>query len=152
MPLNAPSTSEASPCIHRPALKDPAERASARCPAPCRLPYLAMAVFADAPEYSARTRVPVATPPPSLTLTIKAVYAAVPKHLFRRSTSTCLFYVGCHVLLSICFYLVATHINDLVFPTLDVIGIYKGGRAEYATVWVMWGTYWFWQSVAFVWT
>ncbi|EPT03337.1 hypothetical protein FOMPIDRAFT_1046891 [Fomitopsis schrenkii] len=111
-----------------------------------------MAVFADAPEYSARVRTAFELPPPELT--IKAVHAAVPKHLFQRSTSKCLFYVGRHILLSISFYLFATHIDDLVDPALDVVGMQKGGGAEYATEWAMWVTYWFWQSVAFmgIWT
>ncbi|EPT03331.1 hypothetical protein FOMPIDRAFT_22924, partial [Fomitopsis schrenkii] len=87
--------------------------------------------------------------PPASSLSIKAVYAAVPKHLLQRSTSgpKCLFYVGRDVLLSICFYLLAIHINDSLVPTLDVIGMYNGGRAEYAREWVMWVTYWLWQSL-----
>ncbi|KAI0726950.1 fatty acid desaturase-domain-containing protein [Fomitopsis betulina] len=111
-----------------------------------------MAVLADAPEYTDRTRTPFALPPPSLT--IKAVHAAVPKHLFQRSTPKCLFYVGRHLLLSFGFYLCATHIDDLVDHTLNVLGLQEGGRAEYGMEWAAWVMYWFWQSIAFmgIWT
>lgn len=111
-----------------------------------------MAVFVDAPEYSARSRTPFALPPSSLT--IKAVHDSVPKHLFQRSTAKCLFYVGRHVFLCACFYLFAAHINNFVVLTLGAVGVRTGGRAEYALDWAMWATYWFWQSVAFmgIWT
>ena len=111
-----------------------------------------MAVFSDSAEYSARTSTPFALPPSSLT--IKAVHDAVPKHLFRRSTSKCLFYVGRHIFLCVCFYIFASKIDHLLYLLSGVVGVENGGRVEYAMEWAMWATYWFWQSVAFmgIWT
>ncbi|KAH9831761.1 fatty acid desaturase-domain-containing protein [Rhodofomes roseus] len=102
----------------------------------------------DSPEYAARLRTPFAPPPPALS--IKAVRAAVPRHLFQRSTRKCLFFVGRHVLLTALFALFAARIDDLVPVLLGLTGAEGGGRAEHALLWVMWATYWLWQSVAFM--
>ncbi|KZT63394.1 hypothetical protein DAEQUDRAFT_733885 [Daedalea quercina L-15889] len=107
-----------------------------------------MAILDDSPEYTARKSAPFTPPPPSLS--IKAVHSAVPKHLFVRSTQKCLFYVGRHVLLTFLFYLFATRIDDLVSILLDIPGAKRAAGTECALRWLLWATYWFWQSVAFM--
>ena len=102
-------------------------------------------------ERIARGRKPFVPPPPTGPLSIKAVHAAVPKHLFQRSTRKCLFYVGRHICIAWAFYLAATKI-DGVLRWIEGQGWSAGAR--WMAAGTMWGTYWFWESVAFmgVWT
>lgn len=106
------------------------------------------ALFKDSPEYEARKKVPFSPP----AITIKDVHAAVPKHLFKRSTEKCLYYVGRHVAVSFAFYLCATRIDSTVLRIASQHDL--GSRAVSALRYAFWALYWFWQSVAFtgLWT
>ncbi|EIW53692.1 uncharacterized protein TRAVEDRAFT_52811 [Trametes versicolor FP-101664 SS1] len=103
----------------------------------------------DAPEYEERKKRTQFVPP---TISIKDVHAAVPRHLFEKSTAKSLFYVGRHVGLSVLFYVFATRIDQLSFNVSAVLG--QGEAARAAASWALWAVYWFWQSVAFagMWT
>lgn len=114
-------------------------------PSPGLLPWLVR----DAPEYEARKKRTQFVPP---TISIKDVHAAVPRHLFEKSTAKSLFYVGRHVGLSVLFYVFATRIDRLAFTVNTALGL--GEAARGALCWALWALYWFWQSVAFagMWT
>lgn len=103
----------------------------------------------DAPEYEERKKRTQFVPP---TISIKDVHAAVPRHLFEKSTAKSLFYVGRHVGLSVLFYVFATRIDQLAFNVNTALGLSEAARA--AVNWALWALYWFWQSVAFagMWT
>ncbi|PCH37562.1 hypothetical protein WOLCODRAFT_84085, partial [Wolfiporia cocos MD-104 SS10] len=101
------------------------------------------ALFKDSPEYEARKKAAFAPP----TITIKDVHAAVPKHLFQRSTAKCLFYTGRHLAISVALYVFATKIDRSV---LAVAREYSLSANAVATAkYALWAFYWFWQSVAF---
>ncbi len=97
----------------------------------------------DAPEYEERKKRTQFVPP---TISIKDVHAAVPRHLFEKSTAKSLFYVGRHVGLSALFYVFATRIDTLACNVNTVLGWGEAARA--ALSWALWAMYWFWQSVA----
>ncbi|KAI0633978.1 fatty acid desaturase-domain-containing protein [Trametes polyzona] len=103
----------------------------------------------DAPEYEARKQRTEFTPP---TISIKEVHAAVPRHLFEKSTAKSLFYVGRHIALSVLFYVFATRIDRLSHSIIGSLGLSASSRTLVS--WALWGLYWFWQSVAFagIWT
>ncbi len=98
----------------------------------------------DAPEYEERIKRAQFVPP---TVSIKDVHAAVPRHLFEKSTAKGLFYVGRHVGLSVLFYLFATRIDQLSWNAAAALGWSPSGRAVLS--WAFWALYWFWQSVSF---
>ncbi|OJT09189.1 Delta(12) fatty acid desaturase [Trametes pubescens] len=95
----------------------------------------------DAPEYEERKKRTQFVPP---TISIKDVHAAVPRHLFEKSTAKSLFYVGRHVGLSALFYVFATRIDTLACNVNTVLGWGEAARA--ALSWALWAMYWFWQS------
>ncbi|OCH90799.1 hypothetical protein OBBRIDRAFT_792897 [Obba rivulosa] len=98
----------------------------------------------DGPEYEARKRRAIFEPP---VLSIKEVHAAVPRHLFEKSTWKSLFYVGRHLALSIAFYVFATRIDDLTRSFCAFCGCADQARALVS--FALWINYWFWQSVSF---
>ncbi|KAI0717854.1 fatty acid desaturase-domain-containing protein [Cerioporus squamosus] len=97
----------------------------------------------DAPEYEERKRAHFVPP----TISIKDVHAAVPRHLFEKSTAKGLWYVGRHVGLSVLFYLFAKRIDQLSWNAVAALGWSRSGRA--LLCWTFWALYWFWQSVSF---
>ncbi|KAI0824503.1 fatty acid desaturase-domain-containing protein [Trametes gibbosa] len=103
----------------------------------------------DAPEYEDRKKRTHFVLP---TISLKDVHAAVPRHLFEKSTLKSLFYVGRHVALSVLFYLFATRIDLLAFRIATALGMSVSFRGTVS--WLLWVLYWFWQSVAFagMWT
>ncbi|KAH9927543.1 fatty acid desaturase-domain-containing protein [Amylocystis lapponica] len=105
--------------------------------------------FCDAPEYEARKKQTQFTPPD---FAIKDVHAAVPRHLFEKSTLKSLFYVGRHLGLTAAFYVFATHIDRIAWELCARFGY--GHRIRGVLEFFMWALYWFWQSVSFsgIWT
>ncbi|CDO76127.1 hypothetical protein BN946_scf184876.g20 [Trametes cinnabarina] len=103
----------------------------------------------DAPEYEERKKRVQFVPP---NISIKDVHAAVPRHLFEKSTTKSLVYVGRHVALSVLFYLFATRIESVVRSTS--VAYHLGAFGRSTLTWALWALYWFWQSVAFtgMWT
>ncbi|THH31370.1 hypothetical protein EUX98_g2804 [Antrodiella citrinella] len=91
----------------------------------------------DAPEYSHRLSTDF-TPLPT-SLKPGELYAAVPKHLFERSTITSSRYILRHLSFALVFAWGAYHIEE-------VAGYFGGG---YWVERALWGTYWFWQSIIF---
>jgi len=89
----------------------------------------------DAPEYVSRLSTPF-TPLPT-SLKPGELYAAVPKHLFERSTGRSMVYVVRHVALSMGLAWGAYWIEEA-----------GEGRGRWVG-WTLWGVYWFWQSVVF---
>ncbi|KAL6306850.1 fatty acid desaturase-domain-containing protein [Sparassis latifolia] len=102
----------------------------------------------DSPGYQARRARPFQPP----NLSIKDIHAAVPRHLFEKSTLKSLIYVGRHVALTIGFYVFATHIGSLAGQLCAVVGCV--GRIGPLLELCLWAAYWFWQSVLFtgLWT
>ncbi|KAH9886268.1 fatty acid desaturase-domain-containing protein [Cubamyces lactineus] len=103
----------------------------------------------DAPEYEERKKRSTFVPP---SISIKDVHAAVPRHLFEKSTAKGLFYVGRHVAFSLLFYLFAIRIDGTVWNVSAALHWGPFGRS--VLCWSMRALYWFWQSVAFagMWT
>ncbi|KAI0072548.1 hypothetical protein K474DRAFT_1628832 [Panus rudis PR-1116 ss-1] len=106
----------------------------------------------DSPEYLERLKKPFI--PPSVTL--KSIHAAVPKHLFVKSTTKSLFYVFRHLaFVGALFHLAwrSSEVSDwLSEQEKEQLGkIYVGRKA---VEWGIWLFYWFWQSVCFtgIWT
>ncbi|CCM05407.1 uncharacterized protein FIBRA_07624 [Fibroporia radiculosa] len=91
----------------------------------------------DSPEYCARTKTAFVPP----TLTLREVHAAVPKHLFEKSTGRSLLYVGRHVAMAAGLGVLATHMDALVELLVQGPGATAGVRT------VLWAGYWFWASV-----
>ncbi|KAF9078312.1 fatty acid desaturase-domain-containing protein [Rhodocollybia butyracea] len=96
-------------------------------------------VFSDGVEYEARAGKPFVPPD----ITIKQVWEAVPKHLFKKSTTTSLYYIARHLLITYALYVFAQNI-DLVVSTI-------GGTplARQVLKTVCWTAYWGFQGFAF---
>ncbi|KAI0926530.1 hypothetical protein AcW1_002505 [Taiwanofungus camphoratus] len=105
-------------------------------------------LFRDGPEYEARKKSSFSPP----VLAIKDVHAAVPRHLFERSTMKSLYYVGRHVAITAAFYLYATRIDFMVLKATAVFDL--GNRAISILSFSLWALYWFWQGISFtgLWT
>ena len=101
-------------------------------------------LVSDAPEYEERKKRTQFVPP---AVSIKDVHAAVPRHLFEKSTVKGLYYIGRHVVLSALFYVFATRIEQLSWTAAAALGWSSSGRAVLS--WAFWALYWFWQSVSF---
>lgn len=103
--------------------------------------------FHDAPEYVARTQQTPFSPP---SVSIKELHAAVPRHLFERSTSKSLFYVSRHLLITYVLYCGALRIDAAVSWLCGSARVGPAGLIRF----VLWCVYWFWQSVSFtgIWT
>jgi hypothetical protein len=100
-------------------------------------------VFQDGPEYEARKRQLSFTPP---NLTLKQVHDAVPKHLFKRSSITSLYYVFRHLAFSYAFYKLATQIG----PFVAFLSEHRilGPLGQTVVKVALWSLYWFWQGIA----
>lgn len=96
-------------------------------------------IFEDGVEYEARVGKPFVPPD----ITIKQVWEAVPKHLFKKSTTKALYYIARHLLITYLFYVFAQNI-DLIVSTL-------GGTplARQVLKAVCWVGYWGFQGFAF---
>lgn len=99
--------------------------------------------FRDAPEYEARARQTHFSPP---TVSIKELHAAVPRHLFEKDTFKGLFYVARHLLITYILYCGASQIDSAAF---SICGSPCNIALTTSARFLLWCTYWFWQSVAF---
>lgn len=108
----------------------------------------------SSPEYLRRLNTPFMPAPP--TLSIKALHAAVPRHLFERSTIKSLYYVFRHLAFTAGFFVFGSSIEYLTSLVAtwgrDTLGGYA--PSHYMVNWALWIVYWFWQSVSFtgIWT
>ncbi|KAJ7773343.1 delta-12 fatty acid desaturase [Mycena metata] len=105
-------------------------------------------LFRDSPEYESRKRTPFSPPQVS----IAEIHAAVPKHLFRKSTAIGLYYFA----RDICFTFLAYKLGCKIDPFSESLGE-NYGLSRFATFilrWSLWATYWHWQGVimAGLWT
>lgn len=110
--------------------------------------------FRDAPEYEARLKATHFSPP---SISIKELHAAVPRHLFEKSSAKSLVYVSRHLLISYAFYCGALRIDSAVLQICGGANLNEGYCGEVGTTCaraLLWCVYWFWQSVAFtgIWT
>ncbi|KAJ3752777.1 fatty acid desaturase-domain-containing protein [Lentinula raphanica] len=96
-------------------------------------------IFSDGIEYEARAGKPFVPP----NITIKEVWEAVPKHLFKKSLAKSLFYIARHLLITYLFYAFAQNI-DLIVSSV-------GGTplARQVLKVVCWAAYWSFQGFAF---
>ena len=101
--------------------------------------------FQDGPEYDARRRRNFVPP----NISIKDIRAAVPKHLFQRSTLKSLLYLFRHLAFTYAFYYIAAHIDTiaqrLVPGNSDSMSQISYGLTR-GSLWIL---YWGWQGVAF---
>ncbi|TFK53229.1 hypothetical protein OE88DRAFT_1718176 [Heliocybe sulcata] len=101
-----------------------------------------MGIFENGPEYEHRKNTDFS--PPQVTLA--EIHAAIPKHLYQKSTRKSLQYVARDVFFAALFYAAATYIDPLC-RALD--SQYAGHyRAFEVLRWTLWSVYWFWQGVA----
>ena len=107
------------------------------------MPLYQLFPLTSAPEYNHRLNKPF-TPP---TIPISVLHAAVPKHLWRRSTTLSLFYVARHVAVTWAFYAFACKIDVYVAQAAVRWGTGVVGRTLLS--WALWTTYWVWQGIAF---
>lgn len=100
-------------------------------------------IFEDGPEYEARKKMSVFTPP---NLTLKDVHDAVPKHLFKRDTFKSSLYVVQHLLFSYTLFVFATRIDYSVY-TLSTEGAQAFTRLFLIPL--LWLLYWGMQGILF---
>ena len=80
----------------------------------------------------------------SLQISITEIHAAVPQHLFEKSTSRALYYVSRDILFSVAFYRVATYID----PLARMLASHEINKfAIFVLRWTLWFVYWWWESV-----
>ncbi|KAJ7818813.1 delta-12 fatty acid desaturase [Mycena leptocephala] len=105
-------------------------------------------LFKDSPEYESRRRTPF-SPPQFL---ISEIHAAVPKHLFHKSTVLGLYYYA----RDIAFIFLAYKLGSVIEPFSQRLSQSFGlGQAVTFTLrWLLWALYWHWQGVimAGLWT
>lgn len=101
---------------------------------------------ADSSEYSARQTTPFSPAPPSLT-TAK-IRAAVPKHLFEKSTAKALYYSVRLVAITVLFGLAAYRIDWVTLKLCGVLGL-RGETVKWTISSLLWCFYWYWQSLTF---
>lgn len=99
-------------------------------------------LFNDGPEYQRRLHTPF-TP---TTVKLAEIHAAVPKHLFQKTTAKGLYYASRDVLCVLAIYQLGTRIEPFC-AWLD-------SKSEVHMIsvlvkWALWTFYWYWQSVAF---
>ncbi|KAJ8473321.1 hypothetical protein ONZ45_g16338 [Pleurotus djamor] len=97
-------------------------------------------IFRDGPEFTARKETPFSPPE----VTIAQLHAAVPKHLFKKSTAKGLYYVFRDVACAVIAYKLGTMINPFATFLLR-----EGWNALLvrALKYSLWATYWHWQGV-----
>ncbi|KAJ7158698.1 delta-12 fatty acid desaturase [Mycena filopes] len=101
-------------------------------------------IFNDSQEYEARKRTPFSPPQ----LSIAEVHAAVPKHLFRKSTAMGLYYFA----RDISFAFLAYKLGCMIDPFSRTLNLSQ--PVTFVARWVLWVFYWHWQGVimAGLWT
>ena len=79
-------------------------------------------------------------------MTLADIHAAVPKHLYEKSTPKGLLYAGRDIL---CVFMVY-QLGVLIEPFSAWLG-HKSGMDNFAVIakWALWALYWYWQSLAF---
>ncbi|KAF8069220.1 delta-12 fatty acid desaturase [Lyophyllum atratum] len=97
----------------------------------------------DSPEYQRRLKTPFE--PPEITLA--ELRAAIPKSVFEKSTIKTLYYVGRDLFSSLVVHYLGARIDDHVPPYLEMIGM--PSVLVNLVRWILWGLYWFSQSVIF---
>ncbi|KAF7336670.1 Acyl-lipid omega-3 desaturase (Cytochrome b5), endoplasmic reticulum [Mycena venus] len=97
--------------------------------------------FKDSPEFESRKGTPFSPPQ----ISISELHAAVPKHLFRKSTAMGLYYYA----RDICFIFVAYKLGCTIEPLSQRLAeVYGFGRTiELIFRWLLWVVYWHWQGV-----
>lgn len=98
-------------------------------------------IFQDGPEYEARRKQRTFVPP---NISLKAVHAAVPPHLFERSTVKSLFYIIRHAVVTYGIYCCGIKLDSLSFE--------QGLVPPFAGTVVrpfLWLFYWGWQGMSF---
>ncbi|KAI0080452.1 hypothetical protein K474DRAFT_1637709 [Panus rudis PR-1116 ss-1] len=100
-----------------------------------------LSLLRDSPEYEGRKGRPFSPPK----ITISEVHAAVPQHLFRKSTSTALLYVVRDVFFAVIFYHAATYIDPFVYMLIRAYGF--NWHVALTIKWSLWSVYWWWESV-----
>ncbi|KAK7449307.1 hypothetical protein VKT23_013450 [Stygiomarasmius scandens] len=95
-------------------------------------------IFQDGPEYEQRKQKGSFIPP---NISIKDVHAAVPKHLFKRSTSISLYYILRHLAVTYAFHQLGLKIDSV---TVSSPPIWR--PVITASFWLL---YWGWQGMAF---
>jgi hypothetical protein len=98
-------------------------------------------IFQDGPEYEARRKRRTFAPP---NVALKDVHAAVPSHLFERSTAKSLFYIVRHVLVTYAIYYCGSRIDSLPLGK-DVVPSFVGTIVRPS----LWLLYWGWQGMSF---
>ncbi|PFH48439.1 hypothetical protein AMATHDRAFT_65424 [Amanita thiersii Skay4041] len=99
-------------------------------------------LFQDSPEYLQRLRTPFK---PSK-VTLKEIQAAVPNHLYRKSTLKGFFYIARDIACLLAVYQLGLRIDPFsnwLSQRLD------GHIAAQVVKWSLWATYWHWQGVIF---
>jgi len=114
----------------------------------------------DSPEYLQRKRTPFLPTKvipsflilhrssvflPSSQVTLSQLHAAVPKHLYEKSTSKALHYVARDVFFAVLFYRVGTFID----PVCRQLAwrFHLSSAVVLLIKWALWSAYWWWQGV-----
>ncbi|KAI0826081.1 delta-12 fatty acid desaturase [Irpex lacteus] len=104
--------------------------------------YPLSSLLRNSAEYEYRKQKPF-TPPQ---ITLSQIHAAIPRHLFNKSTFVALQYVFRTIGLSIAFYLITTCLDR----SLNTHGFTSGAAlSSIAVRCVLWPAYWFFQSLTF---
>ncbi|KAL0581654.1 hypothetical protein V5O48_000355 [Marasmius crinis-equi] len=107
-------------------------------------------IFRDGPEYERRRRKSPFVPP---NISIAHLHAAIPKHLYHKSTAKSLFYIVRNLAITVLFYVFATRIDDLVSAIYDLKAVfpdlYLPQSAASLLKAALWLLYWGWQGFAF---
>ncbi|KAJ7475899.1 delta-12 fatty acid desaturase [Mycena latifolia] len=105
-------------------------------------------LFQDSPEYENRKKTPFSPPQ----ILISEIHAAVPKHLFRKSTVKGLFYYARDIL----FTFLAGKLGSMIDPFCQKVeDVYDlGSTINFILRSSLWAVYWHWQGVimAGLWT
>ncbi|KAF4608171.1 hypothetical protein EYR40_000515 [Pleurotus pulmonarius] len=99
-------------------------------------------IFQDSPEYSKRKETPFV---PSK-VTLAEIHAAVPKHLYNKSTIKSLFYVARDISCGLIAYKLAVLIEPFG-QSLQLMGL--NSTVTRLIKFALWATYWHWQGVIF---
>ncbi|KAK7062763.1 hypothetical protein VNI00_000252 [Paramarasmius palmivorus] len=106
-------------------------------------------VFRDGPEYERRRAKGVFTPP---NVSIKDLHAAIPKHLFVKSTPKSLYYIIRHLLVTYLFYYLASNIDLIASKASQWLAsesLELSTTVKATLIPILWVQYWAWQGFAF---
>ncbi|KAH8084917.1 fatty acid desaturase-domain-containing protein [Cristinia sonorae] len=100
----------------------------------------------DAPEYTTRLSKPFSPLP--LSLKPAQLHAAVPKHLFERSTLKSSFYILRHLAVGAALLWGVYRIDEATeWVVRQALGGWQEKWTRVLVGWVLWSNYWFWQSM-----